>query len=230
MTNPEILDRLFELRDPAYRAFTARLIPNVDAIIGVRMPRLRALAKELRKEGQFQAFLESLPHTYLEENTLHAVLIQEIRDYSQFLTEINRFLPYIDNWATCDTLRPKSVPGHLEDFLERIRLWLRSAHPYTVRFAMGMLQTFYLGDAFTPEIPALVASVSSREYYVRMMQAWFFATALSCQWEAVIPFLRERRLPPWVHNKTIQKCVESYRITPEQKAYLRTLRIRGHAD
>lgn len=230
MTNQQILSRLFEMQDPAYRDFTAKLIPNVEAIIGVRVPRLRAFTKELLKEGQYGVFLESLPHTYLEENTLHAALIQEIREYPRFLEEINRFLPYIDNWATCDMFRPKSVTGHLDEFLEQIRLWLHSSHTYTIRFGIHMLMTFYLGDRFTPEIPELAASVESREYYVEMMQAWFFATALSCQWDAVIPYLEERHLSTWVHNKTIQKCVESYRITPEQKTYLRTLKIKRGSE
>lgn len=228
MTNPEILSRLFAMQDPIYRDFNAGLIPGVDHVIGVRMPQLRTFARELQKEGSWEEFLNALPHTYLEENHLHAVLLEGIRDYSRFLTEVNRFLPYIDNWATCDTLRPKSVRKHLPEFLKEIRLWLTSDHTYTIRFAMGMLMSFYLEDFFTPEIPRLVADVKSQEYYVRMMQAWFFATALAKQWDTVIPYLQDHRLSPWVHQKTIQKCIESYRITPEQKEYLRTLKNKKH--
>ena len=226
MTNTEILAKLFEMQDLGYRDFHAGLVPNVDAMIGVRVPQLRSFAKELMKTGDDQVFLGTLPHTYYDENTLHAFLIEGIKDYPTFLMEINRFLPYVDNWATCDMLRPKSVKKHLPEFLEEIRLWLKSDHTYTIRFGMNMLMSFYLDDRFTPEIPELVAEVVSDEYYVKMMQAWFFATALAKQWDAVIPYITEQKLSTWVHNKTIQKCRESYRITPEQKEYLRTLKIK----
>lgn len=226
MTNTEILAKLFEMQDLGYRDFHAGLVPNVDAMIGVRVPQLRSFAKELMKTGDDQVFLGTLPHTYYDENTLHAFLIEGIKDYPTFLMEINRFLPYVDNWATCDMLRPKSVKKHLPEFLEEIRLWLKSDHTYTIRFGMNMLMSFYLDDRFTPEIPELVAEVVSEEYYVKMMQAWFFATALAKQWDAVIPYITEQKLSTWVHNKTIQKCRESYRITPEQKEYLRTLKIK----
>ena len=226
MTNTEILAKLFEMQDLGYRDFHAGLVPNVDAMIGVRVPQLRSFAKELMKTGDDQVFLGTLPHTYYDENTLHAFLIEGIKDYPTFLMEINRFLPYVDNWATCDMLQPKSVKKHLPEFLEEIRLWLKSDHTYTIRFGMNMLMSFYLDDRFTPEIPELVAEVVSDEYYVKMMQAWFFATALAKQWDAVIPYITEQKLSTWVHNKTIQKCRESYRITPEQKEYLRTLKIK----
>lgn len=229
MTNEEIQSRLFEMQDPAYREFNAKLIPGVHAMIGVRVPQLRAFAKKLRKEGGYETFLSTLPHTYYEENTLHAFLIESIPEYSEFLPEINRFLPYIDNWATCDMLRPKSIKKHRPEFLEEIRIWLESEKTYTIRFGLNMLMSFYLDDLFTTEIPELAAQVESKEYYVNMMQAWFFATALAKQWDAVIPYIQENRLSPWVHNKTIQKCVESYRITPEQKEYLKKLKIKKAA-
>ena len=226
MTNEEIRSKLFHMQDSAYREFNAKLVPGIHTMIGVRVPQLRAFAKTLGKEGRYDSFLNTLPHTYYEENTLHAFLIELIPEYSDFLPEIKRFLPYIDNWATCDMLRPKSVKKHLVEYLEEIRPWLESDHTYTIRFGLNMLMSFYLNDLFTPEIPKLAAQVTSEEYYVNMMQAWFFATALAKQWDSVIPYIQEQRLSPWVHNKTIQKCVESYRITPEQKEYLKTLKIK----
>lgn len=229
MTNEEIQSRLFEMQDLTYREFNAKLIPGVHTMIGVRVPQLRAFAKKLRREGGYEAFLSTLPHTYYEENTLHAFLIESIPEYSEFLPEINRFLPYIDNWATCDMLRPKSIKKHRPEFLKEIRIWLKSEKTYTIRFGLNMLMSFYLDDLFTTEIPELAAQVVSEEYYVNMMQAWFFATALAKQWDAVIPYIQENRLPPWVHNKTIQKCVESYRITPEQKEFLKKLKIKKAA-
>ena len=229
MTNEEIQSRLFEMQDLTYREFNAKLIPGVHTMIGVRVPQLRAFAKKLRREGGYETFLSTLPHTYYEENTLHAFLIESIPEYSEFLPEINRFLPYIDNWATCDMRRPKSIKKHRPEFLKEIRIWLKSEETYTIRFGLNMLMSFYLDDLFTTEIPELAAQVVSEEYYVNMMQAWFFATALAKQWDAVIPYIQENRLPPWVHNKTIQKCVESYRITPEQKEFLKKLKIKKAA-
>lgn len=225
MTTEEIRQRLLSMQDLKYRDFHSGLLPNVDAIIGVRAPQLRAFAKELEKGGEAEAFLHDLPHKYYDENTLHAFLLNEIKDYGRLMEELERFLPYIDNWATCDGCRPKAVKKHLPELLDRIKVWLRSEQTYTIRFGMEMLLCHYLEDAFTPEIPALVAGVESEEYYVQMMQAWFFATALAMQWDAALPYLLEHRLTPWVHNKTIQKAVESYRITAAQKAYLKALRV-----
>ena len=226
MTTEEIRQRLLSMQDLKYREFHSSLLPNVEPIIGVRAPQLRAFAKELEKSGKTEAFLHDLPHKYYDENTLHAFLLNEIKDYGRLMAELERFLPYIDNWATCDGCRPKVFRKHLPELLERIRGWLESGQTYTVRFGMEMLMCHYLEDAFTPEIPTLVARVESKEYYVQMMQAWFFATALAKQWDATLPYLLDRRLSPWVHNKAIQKAVESYRITDAQKVYLKTLRLR----
>ena len=225
MTPEDIRQRLLSMQDTKYRDFHSGLLPDVDSIIGIRTPELRAFAKELQKEGGAAGFLRDLPHKYYDENTLHAFLLNGIQDYDRLMEELERFLPYIDNWATCDGCRPKVFRKHLTELLERIRIWLQSGKTYTVRFGMEMLLCHYLEDAFTPEIPALVAGVKSEEYYIRMMQAWFFATALAKQWDAALPYLLDHRLSPWVHNKTIQKAVESYRITAEQKAYLKTLRV-----
>ena len=225
MTPEEIRQRLLSMQDLKYRDFHSGLLPNVDAIIGVRASQLRTLAKELERGGEAEAFLHDLPHKYYDENTLHAFLLNEIKDYGRLMEELERFLPYMDNWATCDGCRPKLFRKHLPELLERIRGWLESGQTYTVRFGMEMLMCHYLEAAFTPEIPALVAGVENEEYYVQMMQAWFFATALAKQWDAILPYLLDHRLSPWVHNKTIQKAVESYRITAEQKAYLKTLRV-----
>ena len=225
MTTEEIRHRLLSMQDLKYRDFHSSLLPNVEPIIGIRAPQLRAFAKKLQKAGDTDGFLHDLPHKYYDENTLHAFLLNEIKDYGILIEELERFLPYIDNWATCDGCRPRAVKQHLPELLGRIKVWLRSGETYTVRFGMEMLMCHYLEDNFTPEILALVAGVESEEYYVRMMQAWFFATALAKQWDATLPYLLDHRLSPWIHNKTIQKAVESYRITEKQKAYLKTLRI-----
>ena len=222
-----VRERLFALQDPAYRAFQAKLIPNQapDSVIGVRTLALRALAKELSGSGEAAAFLEALPHPYFDENQLHAFLISVGRDFSAVLENVEAFLPHVDNWATCDQLSPRVFRAHRAELLPHIRVWLASSYPYTVRFAVGMLMAHYLDDAFDPEYPALVAAVRSGDYYVNMMAAWYFATALAKQYDAVIGYLEERRLPVWTHNKTIQKAVESRRIPEEQKTYLRTLRV-----
>ncbi len=221
--------RLFELQDTAYRDFHSRLIPTVspDTIIGVRTPALRKLAKELIKDSGITEFMHDLPHLYYDENTLQSLLISEIKDYALCLQELNRFLPYVDNWATCDILSPKIVKKHLPEFIPVVEGWIRDPHPYTIRFGIVMLMSFYLEEAFRPEYLALAASAASEEYYVKMAVAWYFATALAKQYEAAIPYIEQQRLPKWTHNKAIQKAIESYRITADQKAYLRTLKISG---
>lgn len=223
--------QLFAMQDPAYRDFHSKLIPDVDParIIGVRTPQLRKYAKTLAKTPEAAEYLRILPHQYYDENNLHGFLIESIRDYDACMAAVNRFLPYVDNWATCDLMAPAVFKKHLPELLEQIRVWIASDHTYTVRFGIGMLMRFYLDDAFSGEYPELVAGVRSEEYYVRMMAAWYFATALAKQYDAVLPYLTEKRLDMWTHNKTIQKAVESYRITPEQKDYLRSLRIRRGA-
>ena len=240
MTDPSpILSRLFAMQDVQYRDFQCKLIPNVpsDLFIGIRTPELRKYARELYKEEKdpaagsirqdsfLEAFLEDLPHKYFDENQLHAFVISEEKNFDVCIARIERFLPFVDNWATCDQLSPKVFKKNRDALLPCLRKWISSDHTYTVRFAIGMLMQHYLDDAFDPSYPELITSVQSEEYYVRMMIAWYFATALAKQYDAVLPFLEERRLDPWTHNRTIQKAVESYRITPEQKTYLRSLKI-----
>lgn len=221
-----IQQQLFALRDEKYKAFHSKLIPTIDpqTIIGVRTPELRKLAKQIEQEPETQEFLHTLPHRYYEENNLHDFLLERIKDYPTFLAELNAFLPYIDNWATCDGLRPKCVKKHLPEFLQEIRSWMQSERTYTVRFGINMLMSFYLDDAFQEEYLSWVAQVQSKEYYVQMMQAWYFATALAKQWDSTILYLQNDQLGTWVHNKTIQKAIESRRISAQQKQLLRTLK------
>lgn len=221
-----VQSRLFALQDKDYQTFLARLLPTLDSstIIGIRTPALRKLAKELSRQPETAEFLNDLPHTYFEENNLHAFLIDNIKDYNQAITAINDFLPYIDNWATCDQSGPKVFQKHRAELREEIIQWLASEQTYTVRYGIGMLMRHYLDDAFQPEYLEWVAGLSSKEYYVNMMVAWYFATALAKKYDATLPYLEENRLALWTHNKTIQKTVESNRITSEQKTYLKTLR------
>ena len=220
-------ERLFDLQDPGYRAFQSKLIPSVDPkrVIGVRVPELRKLAKSMDGE-ETAVFLNQLPHTYYEEDCLHGFLIEKIKDPKSCMVELNRFLPWVDNWATCDMMSPKCLKNDLPALLQQIQIWIASDHVYTVRFGVNMLMKYYLDDAFLVEYPELVASNRSEEYYVKMVVAWYFATALAKQYEVILPYLEEKRLDVWTHNKTIQKAVESYRITPEQKAYLRQLKMK----
>ena len=221
--------RLFALQDEGYRAFHSRLMPTVppETVIGVRVPALRRLAKQLAGTPQAEAFLQELPHTYYEENNLHAFLLESIRDYDAALAATEKFLSYIDNWATCDSFCPKVFAKHKEELLPVLRRWMASDHPYTVRYGMEMLMRYYLDEDFRPEHLAWAAAVHSGEDYINMMRAWYFATALAKQPEAALPWLTERRLDVWTHNKTIQKAVESSRIPAETKAFLRTLRVRS---
>ncbi len=220
--------RLFEMQDLKYRDFCAKLTPNVDPerIIGVRTPQLRSYAAELSKTPDAAAFLALLPHEYYEENNLHGFLIERIKDYDACVAALDAFLPYVDNWATCDLMAPKRFKRHLPELMGEIRRWIASEHCYTIRFGIEMLMSFYLDEAFSPEHLEMVAALRSEEYYVNMMIAWYFATALAKQWDATLPYIEQQRLAPWTHNKAIQKAVESYRITDEQKAYLRTLKVR----
>ncbi len=202
-------------------------MPTVDpdTVIGVRMPALRKLAKDFAETPEAAEFLQALPHRYYEENNLHGLLISAMRDYGEAVAALDAFLPCVDNWATCDLIRPKVFQKHLPELLEKIEVWLASDRTYTVRFGLEMLMTFYLDNAFRPEYLEMAAGVRSGEYYVNMMIAWYFATALAKQYDAALPYLRERRLDPWTHNKAIQKAIESCRVTDEQKAYLRTLKV-----
>ena len=225
--NPEqIAAELFRRQDTDYAAFQRKLIPTVaaDSIIGVRTPELRALAKELYRGGSGAAFLANLPHRYFDENQLHAFLLSLEKDFDTCAAEVEVFLPYVDNWATCDQLSPKAFKREPVRLLPYIRRWLQSERTYTVRFAVGMLMQHFLDGAFRLEYADLVAGLRSEEYYINMMIAWYFATALAKQYDAILPYLEEKRLDTWTHNKAIQKSLESYRISPEQKAYLKSLK------
>lgn len=221
----DLQQRLQALAEEAFGDFTARTIPTVprERILGVRTPALRALAKELSKAGEGDAFLDCLPHEYFEEDQLHAFLLAGEKDFPRCLARVEAFLPFIDNWATCDQCTPKVFRRHRGELLPSVQRWLGAEHEYTVRFGIKMLMDHFLEEDFSPEYLSWVASLHREEYYVRMMQAWYFATALAKQWEAAWPFLEDRRLDRWVHNKAIQKAVESYRITQEQKDLLRSL-------
>lgn len=226
--NREILKRLYTLQDLEYQVFQSKLIPTVDpeTVIGVRTPALRAYAKELSRREDVGGFLAALPHAYFDENQLHAFLISLGKDYGETLAAVDVFLPYVDNWATCDQLSPKVFRAHRMELLGEIERWMVSEHVYTVRFSVGMLMQHYLGEDFQPEYLERVAALRSGEYYVNMMIAWYFATALAKQYDAALPYLEQRRLDAWTHNKAIQKALESYRVTDEQKGYLRTLKIK----
>lgn len=215
------------MQDVQYREFHKKLMPTVaeERVIGVRVPALRAFAKEFAQTPDAADFLQILSHDFYEEENLHAFLLEKIPDFDEAMEATERFLPYLDNWATCDMMNPRAFQKQPEKLLEKVRLWISSEHPYTIRYGIGMLMRYFLEERFTPEYPALVAGVKSGEYYVNMMIAWYFATALAKQYDAVIPYLEERRLEKWVHNKAIQKAVESRRISPEQKQYLRTLKV-----
>lgn len=223
-----VREQLFAMQDIKYREFNSKLIPTVnpETVIGVRTPELRKYAREFSKTSDAEVFFQALPHQYYEENNLHGFLIEGIKDYPSCMAALQTFLPYVDNWATCDLMKPKVFKKHLPELLEEIRKWICSDHTYTVRFGIGMLMTFYLDEGFDREYLELAAGVRSQEYYINMMTAWYFATALAKHYESVIPYMENHCLDDWTHNKTIQKAVESYRITDEQKAYLRTLKIR----
>lgn len=224
--NHQIKEALFSMQDLEYKRFHSKLMPTIDpdTIIGVRTPQLRAFAKKISKEENTDIFLKTLPHEYYEENNLHAFLIEQIKDYEECISQIDIFLPFVDNWATCDMMRPKCFKKHTDELLDKIQEWLKSDHSYTIRFGIEMLMVFFLDEKFDKQYLEMVATVESNEYYVNMMIAWYFATALAKQYVSTVPYIEERRLPVWVHNKTIQKAVESYRITEEQKSYLKQLK------
>jgi 3-methyladenine DNA glycosylase AlkD len=222
----EVQKELFALRDEGNRDFVAKLIPTVDRerILGIRTPALRAFAKDFAKRPEAAEFLKALPHFYLEENALHAFLIERIRDYDACVRALDVFLPFVDNWATCDSLSPACFQKHRARLISDARRWLQSDRLYTVRFGIGVLMAHFLDGDFSPEYLDWVAEIETEEYYLRMMQAWYFATALAKQPQSALPWIEQRRLAPWTHRKTIQKAVESFRIDDETKAYLRTLR------
>lgn len=223
----EIQRELFALQDTGYRDFQAGLIPTIgrDTVIGVRTPELRKMAKRMAKTEGVEAFLQALPHAYFEENQLHAFMISEQKDFARCMENLEKFLPYVDNWATCDQMSPKVFKKHRQELLSYINEWIVSDRTYTVRFAIGMLMVHFLDEDFDLSYPEMVSKVRSEEYYINMMIAWYFATALAKQYEAALPYIEQVRLAPWTHNKAIQKAVESSRITASQKAYLRTLKV-----
>lgn len=223
----QIRNDLFAMQDNDYREFHSKLIPNVekDLVIGVRTPALRKYAKQLAKRPEAALFLQELPHKYYEENNLHGFLLEEMKDFGQLVVALDAFLPYVDNWATCDMIAPKVFKKHLPALLSIIKDRLSSEHVYVVRFYIGMLLKHYLDDAFSTEYLDWVLSVKREEYYIKMMVAWYFATALAKQYDAAIPYIEEKRLEIWTHNKAIQKALESYRITKEQKEYLKSFKI-----
>ena len=224
----EIVKTLYLEQDHEYKELQAKIIPTVDAdaVIGVRTPQLRVYAKELSRREDIGQFLDELPHKYFDENQLHAFIIAGIKNYDDAMARLEAFLPYVNNWATCDQMSPKVFKKNKTDLLKHIRTWIKSKDTYTVRFGVGMLMEHFLDEDFDVKYPVMVSKIRSDEYYVNMMIAWYFATALAKQYDAVIPFIEERKLDVWTHNKAIQKSVESYRITDEQKTYLRTLKIK----
>ena len=228
MTKDEITGVLWSLQDPGYRDLQSRLIPAVspDSFIGVRTPELRKLARQLVRDEGVSGFLDALPHRYFDENQLHAFIVSEMKDFNGCVEEVCRFLPWVDNWATCDQMSPKVFKKHRQALLPYISLWLRSGETYTVRFAVGMLMEHFLDEDFDAAYLETVAAVWSDEYYVKMMVAWYFATALAKQYDAVLPYIEEKKLEARTHNKAIQKAIESRRITPEQKEYLKSLKRR----
>ena len=223
-----IQERLFALQDETYRAFQSKLMPTVDPsrVIGVRMPALRQLAKEIAAEPQSMAeFLALLEHTYYEEDNLEGLLINGMKDFEECIEALDHLLTRVDNWATCDLLKPVSFKkATKEQLLPHVRRWLASEHVYTCRFGVGVLMNYYLDEAFEPRFLEWVGAIHSEEYYVNMGIAWYFATALAKQWEDAVKWVEEGRLMPWVHNKSIQKAVESYRVAKEQKEYLKKLK------
>ena len=222
----ELQQQLFTMQDLKYRDFHSKLLPGIDkeTIIGIRTPILRKFAKEFGKTEEAKAFVKQLPHQYYEENNLHLMIVNAEKDYDTCLEQVKVFLPYINNWATCDMPLPKCYAKHKKELLKEIPQWLASGKTYIMRYGMGVLMSLYLDEDFQPEYLEWVTAVRSEEYYVNMMIAWYLATALAKQWDLTIPYLEEKRLPEWVHKKTIQKAIESYRITPEQKVYLRSLK------
>ena len=222
----DIYKELISLQDKGYRDMQITIIPNIapDSVIGVRTPALRALAKELSKRDDVSSFLNDLPHKYFEENQLHAFILSGMKDAEECIRLVDKFLPFVDNWATCDQMSPKVFKKHKDLLLEYVNEWIKSDHTYVKRFAVGMLMEHFMDEDFKTSYLTKVSKIRSDEYYVNMMTAWYFATALAKQYDATLPYIEKQKLDIWTHNKTIQKAVESYRITPEQKAYLKTLK------
>lgn len=226
-----IKNKLFELQNQTLKKFNAKLIPNVSAntVLGIRTPDLKKLAKQLFEQGEYNAFLQELPHTYLEENHLHTFIISHIKDFDECILQVNKFLPFLDNWATCDSFKPTVFRKNKIQLLKHIKEWLTSGQTYTIRFGVNMLMTHFLDQDFCPEYLDLVVNIKSSEYYVNMVRAWYFATALAKHYDDVIGIIEDKKLDVWTHNKTIQKAIESYRICDKQKVYFKGLKIKGES-
>ena len=222
----KIYKELQALKEKEYADFQAKLVPTIEplTILGIRVPKLRAIAKSYMRDQECQVFLDSLPHNYYDENMLHAILISEMKDYDKCINRLEAFLPYVDNWAVCDIMSPKLFKRYREDLMTRIKVWMASEETYTIRFGLGMLMTHFLDEDFRPEYLDMASSIRSDEYYVNMMIAWFFATALAKQWEFSLPYIENKRLDDWTHKKAIQKARESLRISKEKKEYLKGLK------
>lgn len=223
-----VTEKLFSMQDTGYKEFHQKLMPTVEPerVIGVRTPMLRAFSKDFAKKESAEEFLQMLPHTYYEENNLHAFVIEQEKDFEKAMMLTEQFLPHIDNWATCDMFFPKVFLKHPEEMYRKAEMWMASAHPYKVRYGIGILMRMFLGERFSEEVLEKVALLRSEEYYINMMIAWFFATALDKQYGVAVKYIENRRLAPWVHNKAIQKARESLRIPKEIKAYLNGLKIK----
>ena len=228
----EIKDYLLKNQDLQYKQFHSSLMPtiNSEVVIGIKVPILRNYTKELLKKYATQSFIpffKDLPHQYYEENNIHAFLIEKINNYDECLFQLEQFLPYIDNWATCDMLNPKVFSKNKDKLLKKINEWIKTSHTYTIRFGIGMLMRYFLDKDFNSSHLELVYSIKSEEYYVNMMKAWFFATALTKQYDATLPIIQNKKLDIWTHNKAIQKAIESFRVPAEHKQYLKTLKIKN---
>ena len=223
-----IQKQLFELQDLGYKEFHSKLMPTVckDKIIGVRVPQLRKYTKELNKSDLKADFLNTLPHKYYEEDNLHAFLIEQIKDFNECISALDNFLLFVDNWATCDMMTPKVLAENPDLLYEKIQEWAKSEHTYTVRFAVVTLMKFFMDERLDKKHLKLLLRIKSDEYYINMAIAWYLATALSSRWDLVIPYIENKKFNKWIHNKAIQKSIESYRITKQQKEYLKTLKIK----
>ena len=221
-----IYNRLLSYQDEKYKEFQSKLVPNIDkeTIIGVRTPHIKEIVKEIFGTPEASKFLQILPHKYYEENLIHFFLISKIKDFDECIKEVERFLPYVDCWPVCDQASPLVFKKNHEKLLPYIKKWIKSNHIYTARFGIRMLMNEYLNDDFRDEYLKLVASVKSDEYYLKMMVAWYFATALAKQYDTTIKYIEKKCLDPWIHKRTIQKAVESYRVSDEHKEYLKKFR------
>ena len=227
MTLNDIKTELLKNIDHKYKEFQKPLIPTIDekTMLGVRTPVLKKLAKDIKKEGIDNTFLHKLPHKYFEENQLHAFIISDIRDYDLCIKELNKFLPYIDNWATCDQLNPKIFKKHKKELLKEINKWIKNKQLYVVRFGIKMLMSYFLDEDFDKKYIDIVLNIKSKEYYINMMRAWFFATALAKQYNDAIKVIEKNKLDTFTHNQTIKKANESFRVSDDRKIYLRSLKM-----